>query len=196
MNFYRGLCNFLNGVLKVFWFLKISGEKNIPSEGAFLLCSNHRSWLDPVLLAASCSRQLSFMAKEELFKNPVIGTLLKKVGAFPIKRGKGDAAAVMATLKIMRSGGATLIFPEGTRMKRGERKCVNSGIIRLAIQTRVPIVPAYVSRHTVTYGTPVYFDKYEEFVKDTEKMQSLADDLMDTIYSFSESKPVVKELGI
>ena len=196
MSFYKGICTFLNGVLKTFWFLKVNGEQNIPSDGAFLLCSNHRSGLDPVILAASCSRQLSFMAKEELFKNPLFGAFLKKVGAFPIKRGKGDAAAVMATLKIMRSGGATLIFPEGTRMKRGERKCVNSGIIRLAIQTRVPIVPAYVSKHSVTYGSPIYFDKYEEFVKDTEKMQSLADGLMDTIYSFSENKPVVKEFGI
>lgn len=194
MSFYNAVCKTINGALKVFWLFKANGRENIPKEGAFLLCSNHQSALDPVLLAASCSRQLSFMAKEELFENPFFGKLLKMLGAFPIRRGRGDAAAVMTTLKIMRSGGATLIFPEGTRVKQGERKSINSGIIRLAIQTHVPIVPAYVSKHTVTYGKPMYFDKHEENVKDVEKMQHLADGLMDEIYSLS-SNAVVKSVG-
>lgn len=185
MKFYKFALKVVKGVLKVFILFKTKGEENIPKEGAFLLCANHNSNMDPVLIAAGCHRQLTFMAKDELFHVFLLGKLIKALGAFPIKRGKGDAAAVMATLKIMKKGEATLIFPEGTRMKRGERKSVNSGIVRLAMQSDVPIVPAYVSRNKVTYGKPIYYGEYVEDMKDQEKMQALADSLMDTIYSLN-----------
>lgn len=186
MNFYNVAIGAVRSVLNVFILFKRKGEENIPKEGGFLLCSNHKGVIDPVLLAAGCKRQLTFMAKEELFKVFLLGPLIKALGAFPIKRGKGDAAAVMATLKILKRGGATLIFPEGTRMKNGERKEVSSGIIRLAIQSGVPIVPAYVTKNTVTYGKPLLFTDEIENVQDALKMQLLANRLMDTIYSLGE----------
>lgn len=182
MNFYKVALKIVKGVLKVFILFKTKGEENIPKEGAFLLCANHNSNMDPVLIAAGCPRQLTFMAKDELFHVFLLGKLIKALGAFPIKRGKGDAAAVMATLKIMKRGEATLIFPEGTRMPRGERKSVNSGIVRLAMQSDVPILPAYVSRNTVTYGKPISYSEYIDEMQNQEKMQELADALMDEIY--------------
>ena len=186
MKIYNGVVKTLRGLLKVFIFFKEKGREHIPTDGAFLLCANHHSNMDPILLAASCTRKLTFMAKDELFHVPVIGKIIKAFGAFPIKRGKGDAAAVMATLKIMKKGEATLIFPEGTRMKNGERKSVNSGIVRLAMQSNVPILPAYVSKNSVTYGAPIFYKQYEEDMKDPEKMQVLADSLMETIYSLEK----------
>lgn len=195
MSFYNIAINVIGCVLKVCMLFKIKGKENIPSQGAFLLCSNHMSAMDPILIAAGCKRQLTFMAKEELFKVFLLGYLIKALGAFPIKRGRGDAAAVMATLKIMKRGGATLIFPEGTRMKKGERKEVSGGIIRLAIQSGVPIVPAYVTKNTVTYGKPISYDEYVENVQDADKMQALADNLMDTIYSLSQDKKLLQEVG-
>ncbi len=195
MSFYNIAINVIGCVLKVFMLFKIRGKENIPADGAFLLCSNHTSAMDPVLIAAGCKRQLTFMAKEELFKVFLLGHLIKALGAFPIKRGRGDAAAVMATLKIMKRGGATLIFPEGTRMKKGERKEVSGGIIRLAIQSGVPIVPACVTKNTVTYGKPISYAEYGGDVQDAEKMQALADNLMDTIYSLSQDKKLLQEVG-
>lgn len=195
MSFYNIAINVIGCVLKVCMRFKIKGKENIPSQGAFLLCSNHMSAMDPILIAAGCKRQLTFMAKEELFKVFLLGHLIKALGAFPIKRGRGDAAAVMATLKIMKRGGATLIFPEGTRMKKGERKEVSGGIIRLAIQSGVPIVPAYVTKNTVTYGKPISYDEYVENVQDADKMQALADNLMDIIYSLSQDKKLLQEVG-
>ncbi len=186
MSLYNGACAIVRAVLKVFIRLRSTGEENVPPSGAFLLCANHRSNLDPVMIAATCNRSLTFMAKEELFKKPVLGAFIKKMGAFPIKRGKGDAAAVMATLKILRRGGATLIFPEGTRIKNGERISVNSGIIRLAIQAGARIVPVRVTKNTVTYGEAVDYGKYFDDVKNPELMQQLADKLMDGIYSLNE----------
>lgn len=187
MSFYSVAVKILHGVFKVFTLFKANGKENIPEEGAFLLCANHRAYKDAVLLAIGCRRKLTFMAKDSLFKKPVLGWLIKSLGAFPIRRGKGDAAAVMATLKIMKKGEATVIFPEGTRVKNGERKQINSGIIRLAIQCGVPIVPAYLTWNSVTYGNPISYGEYTESVHDGDAMQSLADGLMDTIYSLGES---------
>ena len=73
-------------------------------------------------------------------------------------------------------------------MKKGERKRVNSGIVRLALQCNVSIVPAFVTRNTVTYGSPISYEKYADNAQDNELMQKLADELMDTIYSLGESK--------
>ena len=188
MNFYKIALSVVKGIFRVIFFFKDKGGENIPREGAFLLCANHRAYRDPIFLAAGCKRQLTFMAKESLFNKPVLGWLIKSFGAFPIKRGKGDAAAVMATLKILKKGGATLIFPEGRRIKDNSRPQVNSGIIRLAIQSGVPIVPAFVGKTSVVYGEPISYNEYSEKVQDTEAMQSLADSLMDTIYSLGDNK--------
>lgn len=188
MSFYKIALGAVKGVLKVVFFFKEKGRENIPTDGAFLLCANHRSFIDPLYLATGCRRQLTFMAKDSLFEVPVLGRIIKSLGAFPIKRGKGDAAAVMATLKILKKGGATLIFPEGKRIKDNSRPQVNSGIIRLAIQSNVPIVPAFVGKRIVSYGEPIYYSEYSEYVKDAEKMQFLADSLMDTIYSLGDKK--------
>lgn len=188
MSFYRVAVKCIGGIFKVFLLYKAEGKENIPLDGAFLLCSNHRGYRDPVLIALGCRRDLTFMAKEELFKKPGLGWIIKKFGAFPIRRGRGDAAAVMATLKIMKKGEATLIFPEGTRMKKGERKQVNSGIIRLALQSGVPIIPAFVSANKVTYGKPIVYVEYAEQAQNGEVMQRLADELMDSIYALGDKK--------
>lgn len=182
MNFYGILTKLIRGILSVFILFKVSGSENIPRDGAFLLCANHHSNMDPVLIAVASKRQLTFMAKEELFKIPVLGKLIKALGAFPIKRGKGDAGAIMATLKILNRGGATLIFPEGRRVKRGTRIEVNPGIIKLAMRSGVPILPANVGKNSVTFFKPVDYSEYAEFEKDSELMRKLTDGLMDTIY--------------
>ena len=88
----------------------------------------------------------------------------------------------------MKKGGATVIFPEATRVKDKRRIQINSGIIRLALQSHVPIVPAYLTGNSVTYGKPISYEEYAEKVQDTQVMQTLADSLMDTIYSLGESK--------
>lgn len=186
MKFYNTVRSAVCSILKVVTLFKVKGTDNIPNEGAFLLCANHRSFIDAIYVAASCKRQLTFMAKDELFKVFILGKLIKALGAFPIKRGRGDAAAVMATLKIMKKGGATVIFPEGTRMKNGERKQINQGIIRLAMQANVPVIPACVTRNSVTYGKAISYEEHIEDMQNSEKMQFLADNLMDTIYSLGK----------
>lgn len=183
MKFYKFAIKVVKGLLSVFILFNAKGKENIPKDGAFLLCANHHSNMDPVLIAAGCSRPLTFMAKEELFSVPLLGPLVKYLGAFPIKRGKGDAGAVMATLKILHRGEATLIFPEGKRIKRGTRIDINPGIIKLAMRSNVPILPAYVGRRNVIFSKPISYTQYMDEQQNDALMEDLAIKLMDTIYN-------------
>lgn len=193
--FYKIATVFVKSFFAVFFFLKSKGRENVPKEGGVLLCTNHCSNFDPPAIASAFPRKLSFMAKEELFENKLFAKLITSLGAFPIRRGKGDAGAVLAAIKILRSGGATLIFPEGTRVHNGdgERK-INSGIIRIAIKARVPIVPGYTDGRyklfagpKIYFGEPIYYDEYYENAPDNETLERLSHELMEAIYSFAEN---------
>lgn len=179
---------------KVVFLISYVGRENVPASGGVLLCSNHRSYFDPPALAVASPRRISIMAKEELFRNPVFGWLIKSLGAYPIRRGKGDAGAVMATLKLLGAGGTTLVFPEGTRVFNGGEKKINPGIIRVAIKARVPIVPCYTNgkyrpfgRLKIYFGKPISYEEYYDAVPDAEALDRLAGELMTSIYSFAEN---------
>lgn len=192
--FYRFVASLVRAFFRIVFFMRTFGRENVPSEGGLLLCSNHRSYWDPPAVAASSPRRVSIMAKEELFHNPLFGRLITALGAFPIRRGKGDVGAIMATLKVLNAGGSTLVFPEGTRVKGedSERK-INNGIIRIAIKARVPIVPIYTNGKyrffgglKVYFGKPIYYEEYYDNAPDTETLDRLAHELMEAIYYFSE----------
>lgn len=146
--FYR-LCLYL--VRLTAWLLlrlsknKISGRENIPKTGGFIFASNHASHLDPPVLAVASPRQLTYLAKIELFKNPVFARLIKSLGAFPIQRGKGDMKAIETAASFLKAGHALVVFPEGTRTLTGKIGRIRFGAARLAILANAPIVPAYIS---------------------------------------------------
>ena len=94
----------------------------MPAEGPAILAMNHRSNFDPVMAALTCPRQLRFMAKSELFEPKVFGSLIRKLGAFPVHRGKGDLAAIKAAFNIFKAGEVMLMFPEGGRVKRKDAR--------------------------------------------------------------------------
>ncbi len=180
---------------KIAFLITYIGRENVPKDGGVLLCSNHRSYFDPPAVAVASPRRISIMAKEELFHNPVFGRLIKSLGAYPIRRGKGDAGAVMATLKLLGAGGTTLVFPEGTRVREAGEKKINPGIIRVAIKAKVPIVPCYTNgkyrlfgRLKVYFGRPIYYEEYYDAAPDAETLDRLAGELMDSIYSFAEKQ--------
>jgi glycerol-3-phosphate dehydrogenase (NAD(P)+) len=128
----------------VYFRLRRLGTEHIP-EGGVILASNHRSFLDPFAIGCCLGRPIYFVAKEELFKNPMLGWILNCLGAFPIKRGASDQESVDTSLALLERGQAVVIFPEGTRIRTGSLGSPRRGVGRLALQSGKPVVPIAVT---------------------------------------------------
>lgn len=148
--------------------IKVIGKENIPPVGEkTVLCCNHISNWDPVvLIAAQSKRHIHFMAKAELFKNRLFAWLLgKQFGAFAVHRGTGDTGALHTAMQLVRDGKIMGIFPEGTRSKDGKLMRAKSGASLIVAQTGATVLPVAVIAHgqrvrplrrtLVVYGTPL-----------------------------------------
>lgn len=138
----RGLFNFLFfGIYR----LHVEGEENIPAQGAVIVAPNHKSNFDPPIVGVAFrKRVIHYMAKEELFKNPVFGYLLRQFGTFPVKRGSVDRSAVRRAIRELKTGNALGIFPEGTRIQREGLGRFHSGMASLAFMSGAAILPVAV----------------------------------------------------
>ncbi|MBR2176482.1 MAG: 1-acyl-sn-glycerol-3-phosphate acyltransferase [Clostridia bacterium] len=132
-------------IFKLLFFYQINGRENIPKDGAYILCSNHLSNCDPVFLAVIQKRQIYYMAKAELFSNPIMSWLYRRLGAFPVHRGAGDGKAINEAEKIVGEGKLLGIFIEGTRSKTGEFLRPKSGASIVAHQMQVPVIPICIT---------------------------------------------------
>ncbi len=169
--------------------IKTEGTENVPRSGAFILAVNHKSNLDPCVAAITCPRQLTFMAKAELFKNKLFGGLIRRLGAFPIKRGTGDMAAIKTAVKILSEERAMLIFPEGGRVRKGKPSQAKTGVVNIARHCDVPVIPLHIKngyrfmrRVTAVYGEPITFDEYKDQRLSAEQTKALSDKVLETIY--------------
>ena len=157
--------------VKVGYRLRARGVENLPG-GGFVLAANHTSNFDPWPLAIPLfpSRQVRFMAKSELF-NPILKPILVGGGAFPVRRGEADVDAINRAVELVREGQIVVMFPEGTRRKKGLRKKyearAHTGTARIALAANAPLVPAAIKgtdRLTrlgplrVAYGPPIPLD--------------------------------------
>lgn len=142
--------------------ITVNGADNIPNEGPVIIASSHKSELDPPLIGVTINRELAFFAKEELFKIPVLGFIIKKLNAFPVSRGKSDRAALKKSVEILEDGNTLVIFPEGTRSKTDELGEFQEGASFIAMKANAIIVPTAITGQynrkdgvTVTYGKPI-----------------------------------------
>ena len=130
---------------KVFTRWKVVGLNNIPSDGALLIVSNHLSNADPPLLSVTLKRNALFMAKKELFRNPILGYFVYGFGAFPVHRGQLDRQALRHAEKVLADRKILVIFPEASRSKEGRLKKAFPGSALIAVRTGVPIVPVAIT---------------------------------------------------
>jgi len=184
-------------LIRIFFFpLNVYGQKNIPSKGAFILASNHRSHLDPIIIPICCARRISFLAKDSLFKNKIFGWYLKKLEAFPIKRETSDIRAIKEIIRRLQSNLPVLMFPEGTRVREGAESEVQAGIGFIAFKTGLPVIPVYVSgtdkvfppgsRTVKRYPAVVRFGEPISFLKSDLPYLKIAEKIMEKVESLAK----------
>lgn len=160
------------------------GRENIP-DGPLVICANHTSFIDPILIAFAFQRhrQIFFMSKAEIFKVPVLGAILRAIGSFPVQRGETDIQAIRTAFGHLKSGERVMIFPEGTRVKEKEPVDAKSGALRIAIKTKTPILPVYISRRkrVFSFSKLVIGKPYLPIEPKDKNYLELADELMEKI---------------
>ena len=153
-------------VFSLLYRCEINGANCLPESGKFILCSNHLSLIDPILLIISQKRKIRFMAKSELFSNGFLARIFYMMGAFPVHRGKGDTKAISTAEELLTNGEILGIFFEGTRSKDGNLLKPKPGVAMISYQTQTPIIPVCISAKgggkirmfkpvIVSYGDPI-----------------------------------------
>jgi 1-acyl-sn-glycerol-3-phosphate acyltransferase len=127
--------------LHTYWRLNIYGAENVPQSGGLIAVSNHASYFDPPILSNCVGRPVAFMAKEELFKIPVLKQGIQLYGAYPVKRQMGDRAALRAATTAIESGWIAAIFLQGTRSPDAKITDPKLGAAWIAAKAKVPLLP-------------------------------------------------------
>ena len=141
---YRAIRAFsrLTGVL--LFRLRVEGTEHYPAAGAALVCSNHQSFFDPVLVGLTCNRRMNYLARESLFRVPGLKQMIQFLDAIPIDRDGSGIAGLKETLKRLKAAEMVLIFPEGTRTSDGEMLPLKPGFCSVARRSKAPLVPVGV----------------------------------------------------
>lgn len=173
---------------------RVRGAEHVPQGGA-VLCGNHVSAVDPLMLAAALPRQacLRFMGKAELFRRPFAAWFLRHAGVFPVQRDRADMSAMRTALKCLQGGEKLVIFPEGTRVEEAGDAGAKAGAVMLSSRTGVPIVPVYcgekkkfLRRTTVVFGEP-YHPRFAGRRPTAEEQHRCAQELLERIYRLREA---------
>jgi 1-acyl-sn-glycerol-3-phosphate acyltransferase len=195
---------FLGPIIRLLFRPKIIGKKNIPRRGAAIIASNHQSFSDSIFLPLAVPRKITFLAKSEYFTGRGIKGFFTKmffagVGQVPIDRsgGRASEAAVFTAVQILNSGKLLGIYPEGTRSPDGRLYRGRTGIVRIALEANVPIIPVAlkgtfdiqppgtlipkIKRVTITFGEPMYLEDYQGKEKDLGALRDATNLVMQQI---------------
>lgn len=168
-------------ITKTKYKINYIGADNLPEGGGFILAANHITALDPVVVSVGCDKTMHFMAKDELFKNKLIGWAMSQLNAFPVDRTKFDEDAINYAITLVKNGGILGIFPEGTRSPDYTPQKGKGGVCYIAKMCKCDVVPVSIytcdeaktgTRLTVRYGKPI---KHEDlkFDPNSNKMKDL-----------------------
>jgi 1-acyl-sn-glycerol-3-phosphate acyltransferase len=136
--FCRTLCMC---VARVFFRVRVQGAEAISMASGVLVCSNHQSFLDPVIVGMTCRRQMNFLGRETLFRNRMFSAFIRFLNAIPIQREGTGIGGLKETLKRLKRSEAVLMFPEGTRTNDGSIRDLKPGFCALVRRGKVPILP-------------------------------------------------------
>jgi 1-acyl-sn-glycerol-3-phosphate acyltransferase len=213
LSYYAGW-NFFRCVYRFYFGWRAYGASRVPLEGPVVLAANHASFIDPPLVGSGVKRQISFLARDTLFRNPVLGAILRSWEVVPVDRDGAGASGLKAILDRLMAGGAILLFPEGTRTRDGRLQPARSGIGLTVIKSSSPVVPVRVfgtyeafGRHhrlprprrvIVKYGEPMKFAALRAEARTCTKprlkaiYQEVADEIMAAIAKLEPCEDVAR----
>ena len=186
----------LGFIMRIIHPTTVEGLEKLPKSGV-LLCPNHSSNWDPVLLGLRLpvNYRLHAMAKEELFKNPILGWIIRKLGGFPVSGGNIDIQAVKTAIQVLKAGDNLLIFPEGTVVRNGVGYVdglpahAKSGVAMIGVRTGAKLIPVFMDgekklfhRTRIIFGDP-YEPAYTGRHGTSEEMQKIADGILVQAYA-------------
>ena len=190
--FYTAVWWIVRTAFEIFLGLRVEGQEHIPDEGGVILASNHVSYFDPPIIGVASPRELSFLAKRELFSFPPFRVLITRLNAIPLDRSGMPRAALKTVIELIRAGKVVLLFPEGTRSRSGELGEARAGVGMISVTTGRPVVPVCVEGTgrifkallglggvRVRFGAPVSPDRIRGGRKD--RYRHLSDQVMKEI---------------
>jgi 1-acyl-sn-glycerol-3-phosphate acyltransferase len=173
--------------------------ENIPEEGGVLICCNHISMHDVIVLGAASKRQIRFMAKKELFNVPLLSQFFRALGAFPVDRKKGDVGAIKHTVNMINEGHVVGLFPQGTRYtgKHPKETPIKNGAGLVVSRTKCTVVPAsiktknfkitpFFKKVELKFGEPIFYDSFAEFEEDKDKYEKISDIIFKKIVELTD----------
>lgn len=187
------------GVLRTFYKIvyriKIEGTENIPKEGAFVICGNHVDFVKVPVIVLFSPRKINFIAKAELFNNPILAWLGRLFDVIPVKRGKQDVDSMKKSLKVLNNGEGLGLFPEGTTRGLEKGVKVKNGAAFMTLRTGKPIVPVGVevtkrpfSKIIVRYGKLLDYSKYQSRTPEKEVLDKVTTEMMEIIKDLAKMK--------
>lgn len=189
MYLYKIVKTIANVVFRLTHRVRVYGIENIPLDGRLVLCSNHSNIFDPIFISMVFPRQISWMAKKELFKNDILAYLLNKLGVFPVDREESDLSAIKNALRVLKNEEVLGIFPEGTRVKDFNLDNAKPGISLISIKSQSQVLPVYIegnfkflSKVNIYFGTPIDFSTSYNKRLTQEEYKQLSKNILETIY--------------
>jgi 1-acyl-sn-glycerol-3-phosphate acyltransferase len=182
-------------IAKTFFNYRVIGAENMIEEGPCIIAANHCSYLDPPLVGIACKRAIHYLARKSLLDVPILGPILPELNVIPVDQKNADRSALMGAIRVVRNGGAVLIFPEGTRSPDGKLQPAQPGIGMIVAKTGAPVVPVNISGSyeafprgsscprlepvTVSIGPALRFDSLESDGRDF--YQKTSDRILDAV---------------
>lgn len=182
-------------IARTFFSYRVTGAENVIEDGPAIIACNHASFLDPPLAGIACKRAIHYLARKSLLDWPVMGPLMPEWNVIPVDPKNAERSALMGIIRVIREGGAALIFPEGTRSKDGRLQSAQPGVGMIVAKTAAPVVPMRIFGSfdafprdrktprripiTVVVGKPLRFESGEAGGRDA--YQKTSDRIMDAV---------------
>ncbi len=174
-------------LFSTYFHWRVFNPERVPTQGPVILACNHESYIDPPLVGAGLRRPLNYLARDNLWRFPVLGWILTSWNVVPVDRDRGGGTGLKGILDRLRAGGAILLFPEGTRSRDGLLQPARAGLGLVIMKSTAPVVPVRVfgtfrafGRHVliprpygvaVKYGRPINFDALRAEATDCSKLR-------------------------